>query len=105
MNYKRNLYCLISLPIIITICSLFFLPSEVALRYSRESIHYGSKYALLICPILALWLGVFELLVGKIVEKTDKTQKEEIFIKRITYIPLIIINVITVIVLLGAFVK
>lgn len=98
MERKKITKILIFLPLILTIVGLIMLPNEVAIRYSNAGIQYGSKWFLIVLPIFNLWIGGFMLLIGKASEKTEQQD----VVRKITYIPLGIFNIITILALLGA---
>lgn len=98
MKSKKLIYFLIILPLILTSIAMIALPNEVVIRYSSKGVQYGSKFSLIIFPFFSIWIGGFMLLVGKAVEKTE----QENVVKNITYIPLIIFNLVTIAALLGA---
>lgn len=100
MKKNKIMYGLIFFPLILTGIALLFLPDQVAIRYSSRGIQYGSKFALIIIPILGIWIGGFLVLIGKAMVGTPQ---EEI-VRKITYVPLVIFNLVTIGALIGAFV-
>lgn len=73
---KRNkiiYYLLMFLPIIITLCVLPFLPSQIPAHYDITGAvtRYGSKYENLIFPIITIPLGYFMLYMGKLASKNE----------------------------------
>lgn len=76
---KRNkiiYYLLMFLPIIITLCALPFLPSEVPAHYNAAGAvtRYGSKYESIILPIIIIPFGYFMLYMGKLASKDETNQ-------------------------------
>lgn len=98
MKQKKIMYILIFLPLVLTMVSMIVLPNEVAIRYSNSGIQYGSKWSLIILPLFSLWIGGFMLLIGKASENTE----QEAVVRKITYVPLGIFNIVTILALLGA---
>jgi len=76
---KRNkiiYYLLMFLPIIITLCALPFLPSEVPAHYNAKGAvtRYGSKYESIIFPMIIIPFGYFMLYMGKLASKNETNQ-------------------------------
>lgn len=100
MKDKKIIYFLMFLPLVVTIISMFLLPSQVVVRYNSDSIQYGSKYIYMIFPVFGIWMGAMMLLAQKIVRNTE----QEALVKKITYIPLGVFNIVDISVLIAAFV-
>jgi len=64
------------LPIIITLCALPFLPSEVPAHYNAKGAvtRYGSKYESIILPMIVIPFGYFMLYMGKLASKDETNQ-------------------------------
>lgn len=99
MRNRKMIYGFMLLPLILTGTALLFLPDQVAIHYSSSGVQYGSKFSLIIIPILGIWIGTFLLLVGKTVANTPQEET----VRKITYIPLVIFNFVTIVALAGAF--
>lgn len=99
MKKNRLIYFLVILPFIITGISLFFLPARVPIRYSNEGIQYGSKFSLLIASVLGVWIGGLLTVVAKATENTEKSA----LIWKITYISILIFNLVNMIIVVAAF--
>ena len=95
-------YLLMLFPFVIVGISLFFLPAEVVVRYNSESVSYGSKYALFVGPVIGLWMGIVLLLAEKVV---SNGQGQDRIVKRISYLSLAIVHLVTLFAIVVAFVK
>lgn len=89
-------------PFLLVSISLFFLPAEVAVRYSGQSVWYGSKYSLFVGPVIGLWMGIVLLLAEKAV---SNGQGQDRVVKRISYLSLVIVHLVTLFAIVVAFVK
>ena len=73
MNIKKLFYILMFLPLVISMIALVFLPDVVPAHYNikNEIDRWGSKYEILIIPIITILLGKFLLFMRKFVKKHE----------------------------------
>ncbi|SHJ54729.1 Uncharacterized membrane protein [Anaerocolumna jejuensis DSM 15929] len=65
-KFKKLYYCLMFLPLVITLISLIFLPDLIPAHFSGDKAdRYGSKYETLLLPVLTILFGYFLLTMGK----------------------------------------
>ena len=59
MNVKKLFYTLMFLPLIVSMIALIFLPDLIPVHYNikNEIDRWGSKYEILIIPIITILLG------------------------------------------------
>lgn len=71
MNVKKLFYTLMFLPLIVSMIALIFLPDLIPVHYNikNEIDRWGSKYEILIIPIIIILLGHFLLFIRKWVKK------------------------------------
>ncbi len=67
MNVKKLFYTLMFLPLIVSMIALIFLPDLIPVHYNikNEIDRWGSKYEILIIPIIIILLGHFLLFIRK----------------------------------------
>ena len=67
MNIKKIFYILMFLPLVISMIALVFLPDLIPAHYNikNEIDRWGSKYEILIIPIIIILLGHFLLFIRK----------------------------------------
>lgn len=78
MKTKKLLYyILMALPLIINVTALFFLPEKIPAHYgaNNEVTRWGSKYEVLILPVITIPFGFFMLLMGKLAVKNGSSDK------------------------------
>lgn len=99
---KRNkiiYFLLMFLPILITLSTLPFLPSQVPAHYDATGAvtRYGSKYESLIFPLLIIPFGYFMLYMGKLASKdeTNQNNNNEKVVVVTGIMTLILFNVMT----------
>ena len=75
MKYQKLFYILMFSPLVVSVIALCFLPDFIPAHYNLKNTvdRWGSKYELLIFPIITILFGQFLLLLGKIAKK-QKTQ-------------------------------
>ena len=67
MNVKKLFYTLMFLPLIVSMIAVIFLPDLIPVHYNikNEIDRWGSKYEILIIPIIIILLGHFLLFIRK----------------------------------------
>ena len=75
MKYQKLFYILMFSPLVVSVIALCFLPDFIPAHYNLKNTvdRWGSKYELLIFPIITILFGQFLLLLGKMAKK-QKTQ-------------------------------
>jgi len=73
MKNKKLFYILMFLPLVASIVSLLFLPDLIPAHYNIENKvdRWGSKYEILIFPIVTILFGQFLLIMGRIAKKQE----------------------------------
>lgn len=97
MNIKKLFYTLMFLPLVISMVALAFLPDLIPAHYNikNEIDRWGSKYEILIIPIITILLGKFLLFMKKWVKKHEvKGNNNEKFVLIIGICLLLIYNII-----------
>lgn len=98
MIYREKIfYTLMFLPLVISMIALIFLPDLIPAHYNikNEIDRWGSKYEILIIPIITILLGKFLLFMKKWVKKYEvKGNNNEKFILIIGICLLLIYNII-----------
>ena len=98
MIYREKLfYTLMFLPLIVSMIALIFLPDLIPAHYNikNEIDRWGSKYEILIIPIITILLGKFLLFMKKWVKKYEvKGNNNEKFVLIIGICLLLIYNII-----------
>ena len=96
-GYQKIFYILMFLPLVISMISLVFLPNLIPVHYNikNEIDRWGSKYEILIIPIITILLGKFLLFIRKWVKKYEvKGNNNEKFVLIIGICLLLIYNII-----------
>lgn len=108
MNKLRKLYYLLMfLPLVYTIICLFFLPDIIPVHYNgaNEVDRMGSKFEILIIPLIMIPFGYFMLILGK--SSSKKEEKDNNNNERVTVIAgicsLVIFHIINIYMLYSAF--
>lgn len=75
MKYQKLFYILMFSPLVVSVIALCFLPDFIPAHYNLKNTvdRWGSKYELLIFPMITILFGQFLLLLGKMAKK-QKTQ-------------------------------
>ena len=98
MIYREKIfYILMFLPLVISMIALVFLPDLIPAHYNikNEIDRWGSKYEILIIPIITILLGKFLLFMKKWVKKYEvKGNNNEKFVLIIGICLLLIYNII-----------
>ena len=98
MIYREKIfYILMFLPLVISMIALIFLPDLIPAHYNikNEIDRWGSKYEILIIPIITILLGKFLLFMKKWVKKYEvKGNNNEKFVLIIGICLLLIYNII-----------
>lgn len=73
MKNKKLFYILMFLPLVMSIVALLFMPEVIPTHYNIENIvdRWGSKYEILIFPILTILYGQFFLFMVRIAKKQE----------------------------------
>ena len=73
MKNKKLFYILMFLPLVASIVALLFLPDLIPAHYNIENKvdRWGSKYEILIFPIVTILFGQFLLIMGRIAKKQE----------------------------------
>ena len=73
MKNKKLFYILMFLPLVSSIVALLFLPDLIPAHYNIENKvdRWGSKYEILIFPVVTILFGQFLLLMGRIAKKQE----------------------------------
>lgn len=73
MNNKKLFYILMFLPLAASVVALLFLPDLIPAHYNIENKvdRWGSKYEILILPVVIILFGQFSLLMGRIAKKQE----------------------------------
>ena len=71
---KKGYYVLTFLPLILSVIALFVLPGEIPAHFnsSGEITRWGSKYEILICPVLILLFSFVLSLVYRLTPQENK---------------------------------
>ena len=86
MKNKKLLYVLMFLPLLASLIALQFLPNVIPAHYNihNDVDRWGSKYEILILPVLIIGFGIFSLVMGKIAQKQEpqgnNNEKSSLFI-------------------------
>ena len=86
MKNKKLLYGLMFLPLLASLIALQFLPNVIPAHYNihNEVDRWGSKYEILILPVLTIGFGIFSLVMGKLAQKQEpqgnNNEKSSLFI-------------------------
>jgi len=83
---KKLFYVLMFLPLVASLIALQFLPNVIPAHYNINNVvdRWGSKYEILILPVLIIGFGIFSLVMGKIAQKQEpqgnNNEKSSLFI-------------------------
>ena len=86
MKNKKLFYVLMFLPLVASLIALQFLPNVIPAHYNINNVvdRWGSKYEILILPVLIIGFGIFSLVMGKIAQKQEpqgnNNEKSSLFI-------------------------
>ena len=86
MKNKKLFYVLMFLPLIASLIALHFLPAVIPAHYNINNVvdRWGSKYEILILPVLTILFGFFSLAMGKLAQKQEpqgnNNEKNSLFI-------------------------
>lgn len=86
MKNKKLFYVLMFLPLVASLIALQFLPDVIPAHYNINNVvdRWGSKYEILILPVVTIAFGFFSLAMGKIAQKQEplgnNNEKSNLFI-------------------------
>ena len=86
MKNKKLFYVLMFLPLVASLIALQFLPNVIPAHYNINNVvdRWGSKYEILILPVLIIGFGIFSLVMGKVAQKQEpqgnNNEKSSLFI-------------------------
>ena len=86
MKNKKLFYVLMFLPLVASLIALQFLPNVIPAHYNIDNVvdRWGSKYEILILPVLIIGFGIFSLVMGKVAQKQEpqgnNNEKSSLFI-------------------------
>ena len=86
MKNKKLFYVLMFLPLVASLIALQFLPNVVPAHYNINNVvdRWGSKYEILILPVVTISFGLFSLAMGKVAQKQEpqgnNNEKSSLFI-------------------------
>ena len=86
MKNKKLFYLLMFLPLVASLIALQFLPDVIPAHYNIQNVvdRWGSKYEILILPVITIAFGFFSLAMGKIAQKQEplgnNNEKSNLFI-------------------------
>ena len=86
MKNKKLFYVLMFLPLVASLIALQFLPDVIPAHYNINNVvdRWGSKYEILILPVLIIGFGIFSLVTGKVAQKQEpqgnNNEKSNLFI-------------------------
>ena len=86
MKNKKLFYVLMFLPLVASLIALQFLPDVIPAHYNIQNVvdRWGSKYEILILPVITIAFGFFSLAMGKIAQKQEplgnNNEKSNLFI-------------------------
>ena len=86
MKNKKLFYVLMFLPLVASLIALQFLPNVIPAHYNIDNVvdRWGSKYEILILPVLIIGFGIFSLVMGKVAQKQEplgnNNEKSNLFI-------------------------
>lgn len=108
MKNKKLFYILMFLPLAVSIVALLFLPDLIPAHYNIENKvdRWGSKYEILIFPIVTILFGQFLLFMGKIAKKQESQGNNNERISLIVGIcSLFIFNIISGVMIYSSLIK
>ena len=70
---KNYFYVLMFLPLVASLIALQFLPNVIPAHYNINNVvdRWGSKYEILILPVVTISFGLFSLAMGKVAQKQE----------------------------------
>ena len=73
MKNKKLFYVLMFLPLVASLIALQFLPNVIPAHYNINNVvdRWGSKYEILILPVVTISFGLFSLAMGKVAQKQE----------------------------------
>ena len=86
MKNKKLFYVLMFLPLVASLIALQFLPDVIPAHYNINNVvdRWGSKYEILILPVVTISFGLFSLAMGKVAQKQEplgnNNEKSNLFI-------------------------
>ena len=86
MKNKKLFYVLMFFPLVASLIALQFLPDVIPAHYNIQNVvdRWGSKYEILILPVITIAFGFFSLAMGKIAQKQEplgnNNEKSNLFI-------------------------
>lgn len=86
MKNKKLYYILMFLPLVASVIALQFLPDVIPAHYNIDNVvdRWGSKYEILILPVVTIAFGFFSLAMGRIAQKQEpqgnNNEKTNLFI-------------------------
>ena len=86
MKNKKLFYVLMFLPLVASLIALQFLPNVIPAHYNINNVvdRWGSKYEILILPVVTISFGLFSLAMGKVAQKQEplgnNNEKSNLFI-------------------------
>ena len=86
MKNKKLFYVLMFLPLVASLIALQFLPDVIPAHYNIQNVvdRWGSKYEILILPVITIAFGFFSLAMGKLSQKQESqgnnNEKSSLFI-------------------------
>ena len=86
MKNKKLFYVLMFLPLVASLIALQFLPNVIPAHYNINNVvdRWGSKYEILILPVVTISFGLFSLAMGKVAQKQEpqgnNNEKSSLFI-------------------------
>lgn len=101
--WRTLFYILMGLPLVVTLAALLVLPAEIPMHYNTagEVNRWGSKYEMLLLPLITLLMGVFLLKVSRWSGK--QTGENRTAVLAIGCGALLVFNVMTVVFLVKAY--
>ncbi len=95
---KRVFYILMFLPLLATLIALQYLPDQIPAHYdfNNQVTRWGSKYESLIFPLIAIFFGLFMLVIAKYSSKQEGSGKNNEKVCIVTgIVSLILFNIMT----------
>ena len=101
--WRTLFYILMGLPLVVTLAALLVLPAEIPMHYNAagEVNRWGSKYEMLLLPLMTLLMGIFLLKVSRWSEQ--KAPGNRTAVLAIGCGALLVFNVMTVVFLVKAY--
>lgn len=78
MKYQKLFYILMFSPLVVSVIALCFLPDFIPAHYNLKNTvdRWGSKYEIILFPIVTILFGQFLLLMGKIAKKQENNNEQ-----------------------------